>query len=119
MFHMGTGCILYNKKLGVDGILKQQIRKLATQNLIYTCKNCWIMQVEFWILVPCQIEARPILWRISLQNKDFHKFGNLDVSLDFVSGNIEIRGKQILCFPRDQSLRDLLYSFLRRGKKTV
>ena len=35
---------------------------------------------------------------------------NLNVSRDEVEGNIEIRGKQIHCSPRDQSLSDLLYS---------
>ena len=35
----------------------------------------------------------------------------------FVSRNIEIRGKQIHCFRKDQLLSDLLNSFLRCGKK--
>jgi len=35
---------------------------------------------------------------------------NLNVSLDFVSGNIEILGKKIHCFPRDEALSHLFYS---------
>ena len=38
-------------------------------------------------------------------------FQNLNVSHSSASGNIEIRGEQIDCFPRDQSLSDLLYSW--------
>ena len=34
---------------------------------------------------------------------------NLDVSLDFVSENIEILGKQNRCFPREQSLSVYCY----------
>ena len=35
---------------------------------------------------------------------------NLNVSRDEIEGDIQIPGKKIHCFPRDQSLSDLLYS---------
>ena len=36
---------------------------------------------------------------------------NLNLSHSSASGNYEIRGKQTDCFPRDQSLSDLLYNW--------
>ena len=42
---------------------------------------------------------------------------NLNISLDLVSGNIDIRGKQIHCFSREKSLNDLISDFCYSAKQ--
>ena len=42
---------------------------------------------------------------------------NLNISLDLVSGNIDVRGKQIHCSSRDKSLNDLISDFCYSAKQ--
>ena len=62
-----------------------------------------------WLFVFHRFDPFALLYSTSLNDWSLGEQwilfpSNLDVSLDFVSGNIEILGKQNLPFPRDQSL---------------